>query len=383
MASGAAVIQRESRHGITFSIKWRDHDGRQVWERLGRSPHWNETRAQRELGKRLDQVEREQWRKPGGITFAAFAERFTSDYLPGRNLKPSTVADYGSIITGRLIPFFGDTDIARIDAVAVDAYISHATAGGLTPKTVKNHLGLLRVMFKVARRWRMIHADPVADAETPRVDVPEMSILSETEIATLLSTYRRLEQDAGEKAEWWRLARHVVEFALGTAMRRGEIIGLRWRDVELLERRLHVRETIVRGRTVTPKSRSSRRTMEIGPRTAGVLDDVWMASRYRGDDDLVFGHPLLGTPVDPTKLSRDYMKPALKAAGITKPFRPWHDLRHTALTHEAAAGNPHAYVQAKAGHSQSTITDRYIHAAQVLFPGAAAKGETLMFGVTG
>ena len=87
--------------------------------------------------------------------------------------------------------------------------------------------------------------------------------------------------------------------------------------------------------------------------------------------------------VDPTKLSRDYMLPALKAAAITKPFRPWHDLRHTALTHEAAAGNPHAYVQAKAGHSQSTITDRYIHTAQVLFPGAAEKAEARMFGVAG
>jgi integrase len=74
---------------------------------------------------------------------------------------------------------------------------------------------------------------------------------------------------------------------------------------------------------------------------------------------------------------------ALKATGITKPFRPWHDLRHTALTHEAAAGNPHAYVQAKAGHSQSTITDRYIHAAQVLFPGAAEKAEARMFRVAG
>jgi len=383
MARGNAVVQRHGKQGITFSIKWRDHDGRQCWERLGRSPQWNETRAQRELGKRLDQVEREQWRKPGGTTFVDFAARFTADYLPGRNLKPSTVSDYGSIITGRLIPFFSDTDISRIDAVAIDGYISHATGKGLTPKTVRNHLALLRVMFKVARRWKLIHANPVEDAEMPRVDIPEMSILSESEIAGLLATYRRLEQDAQGDANWWRLGRHVVQFALGTAMRRGEIIGLRWRDLELLERRLHVRETIVRGKLVTPKSRSSRRTMEIGPRTAVVLDDIWKASRYRADDDLVFGHPTLGTAIDPTKLSRDYMRPALKAAGITKPFWPWHDLRHTALTHEAAAGNPHAYVQAKAGHSQSTITDRYIHAAQVLFPGAAEKAEARMFGPVG
>ncbi len=383
MARGAAVIRREGKRGVTFSIKWRDHDGRQCWERLGRAPQWTEAKAQRELGKRLEQVDREQWRKPGGVTFAEFADRFMTGYLPGRNLKPSTVTDYGSIITGRLIPFFGDTDIARIDTVGVDAYIADATSAGLSPKTVKNHLGVLRVMLKVAKRWRLIHSNPVDEAEMPRVDVPEMSVLSDTEIATLLATYRRLERDANGDADWWQLARHVVEFALGTAMRRGEIIGLRWRDVELLDRRLHVRETIVRGLIVTPKSRTSRRTMELRPRTAGVLDEVWKASRYRADDSLVFGHPALGSPIDPTKLSRDYMRPALKAAGITKPFRPWHDLRHTALTHEAAAGNPHAYVQAKAGHSQSTITDRYIHAAQVLFPGAAEKAEARMFGDAG
>jgi integrase len=79
-------------------------------------------------------------------------------------------------------------------------------------------------------------------------------------------------------------------------------------------------------------------------------------------------------------LTRHYLRPALKKAGITKPFRPWHDLRHTAITHEAAAGNPAVYVQMRAGHSQGSVTERYIHAAQVLFPGAAAKGEERIFG---
>ena len=60
------------------------------------------------------------------------------------------------------------------------------------------------------------------------------------------------------------------------------------------------------------------------------------------------------------------MRPALARAKITKPFRPWHDLRHTSLTHEAAAGNLQAYVQLKAGHSQGSITERYIHAARVV-----------------
>jgi integrase len=66
-------------------------------------------------------------------------------------------------------------------------------------------------------------------------------------------------------------------------------------------------------------------------------------------------------------------------AGITKPLRAFHDLRHTALTHDAAAGNPMTYIQHKAGHSQTAITERYIHAAQIQFPGAAARGEARLF----
>jgi integrase len=133
----------------------------------------------------------------------------------------------------------------------------------------------------------------------------------------------------------------------------------------------------------TPKSRSSRRTVHFGEKTSTVFAEQWKASRYRGDEDLVFGHPQLGTPLDPSELTRSYVKPALQKAKITKPLQPWHGLRHTALTMDAAVGNPNAYVQAKAGHSQFSITERYIHAAQVAFPGAVERSEERMFGLSG
>lgn len=381
MARGAAVIRRQGKGGVTWAIKFRDAEGRQVWETLGRSPAWDEPKAQRELGKRLDAVERERWRKPVHVTFGDFAERFRGDYLPGRNLKPSTLIDYTSTLRCHLEPFFGHLELTAIEPSDVDAYIAVKTRD-LSPKTITNHLGLLRVMFKVARRWRLVGSNPLEEIEPPRVESREMNVLTESEIERLLAAYRDLEQETDHGArEWWALTRRLVEVGLGTALRRGELLALRWRDVELLEARLSVKQALVRGRFQTPKSRASRRMIELGPRTVGVLDETWQASRYHGDDDLVFGHPALGTPLDPSKLSRQYMRPALANAGITKPFRPWHDLRHTALTHEAAAGNPQAYVQLKAGHSQGTITERYIHAAQVIFPGAAAKAEARMFGI--
>jgi integrase len=379
--SGAAVIPRQGKGGKSWCIKYRDAAGRQVWETLGREPEWSEARAQRELGKRLDAVERDRWRKPERTTFGEFAVRYEAEYLPGRNLKASTVSDYGSIIHRHLVPHLGHLQLAALEPADVDGYVAAQAAAGLTPKTIRNHLALLRVMLKVARRWRLTRVDPLAEVEPPRAEQPEMQVLTEAEIARLLTAYRELEAEAPwAHREWWALSRRLVEVALGTALRCGELLALRWRDIELLDERLHVREALVRGRFTTPKSKASRRTIGLGPRTAAVLQEQWQASRYRADDSLVFAHPHLGSPLDPAKMSREHMRPALRRAGITKPFRPFHDLRHTALTHEAAAGNPQAYVQAKAGHSQGTITERYIHAAQVAFPDAASRAEERMFG---
>jgi integrase len=380
MPSGAAVIRYDGKTCTTWRIKYRDADGRQVKETLGPEPRWNETRAQRELGKRLDEVERGRWRKPAPLTFRDFAARFQSEYLPGRNLKTSTLVDYELTIRRHLLPAFGDAELRALEPAQLDAYIT-AKTGTLSPKTITNHLRLLGVMFKVALRWRLVDIDPTAAVEAPRAEAPEMQVLSEAEVAHLLAAYVDLAEQPppDTTAEWWALSRRLVVIALGTALRRGELLALGWGDVALLEGRLTVRQSFVRGEFTTPKSRTSRRTIELGAQVLAALNEQWQASRYRTDADLVFGHPALGSPLDPSKLSRDYLRPALKRARIEKPFRVWHDLRHTSLTHEAAAGNPQAYVQHRAGHSQGTITERYIHAAQVLFPGAAEKAEARLF----
>jgi len=179
-------------------------------------------------------------------------------------------------------------------------------------------------------------------------------------------------------ARSWRLARAIVFTALATGLRRGELLGLRWRDVDFNNGLLHVREAIVLGRVETPKTKTSLRTIEVAPRALSVLAAHKSASAFQGDDERVFCHPLLGTPADPSKLSKSFLKPALAQARITKPFRPFHDLRHTAITHEAAAGNPTAYVQLRAGHSSSATTERYIHAAGELSRRGGENGSSAL-----
>jgi integrase len=383
MPRGAAVVRYRGKRGAVWRIKYRDAAGEQMLETLGPEPPWTERKAQRELGKRLAAVD-EGFRKPDRVTFGDFAERFVNDYLPGRKLKPSTVENYGYMLRGHLLPFFGDHALAELEArpELIDAYVAFKAQSGFSAKTIQNHLLLLNVMLRRAIVWRLIRANPVLSIDRPSLVQPEMSVLTETEIARLANAYDEFIAEASEpERQWWSLAKAIVLMALGTALRRGELIGLRWRAVNLLEAKIEVRETFVRGRFTTPKSRASRRVVELGPRTLAVLEEQWQRTAYRGDDDLVFGHPTKGTPLETGKLARRYLKPALARAGIEKPFRPFHDLRHTSLTHAAAAGNPQIYVQARAGHSQGSITERYMHAAQVLFPGAAAKSEERMFGV--
>lgn len=383
MPRGAAVIRYQGKRGVVWRIKYRDAAGKQLMETLGPEPPWNERKATRELGKRLAAVD-DGYRKPERMSFAEFGRRYMEEYVPGRNLKPTTIENYGRDLGCHLLPFFGDISLGKLEAEPglIDAYVALKANEGLAPKTINNHLLLLNVMLRRAIAWRLIRTNPVSHVDRPRLAQPEMMVLTEAEIARLTAAYSELELDARTESDraWWRLARCITLVILGTALRRGEILGLRWRDVNLLERKINVRETYVRGRFTTPKSKASRRTVEFGPRTLTVLEEHWQQAAHKEDDDLVFGHPDLGTPLDPGKLARLHLKPALRRAGIDKPFSPFHGLRHTSLTHAAAAGNPQIYVQMRAGHSHSSITERYMHAAQVLFPGAAERSEARMFG---
>jgi integrase len=376
------VWRYEGTRGVVWRIRYRDASGRRVLETLGREPEWSRKRAEVELRRRLVDVERDGYRKPERVTFEAFAERWLAEYLPSRNLKPTTVKNYTISVRRHLIPFFGSYELSALEQhpELLDRYIAAKLKDGLSAKSIGNTLTDLRLVLKQAVRRRLIRKNPVDDVERPRCERPEMQVLSGAEIARLWTAYGEMEDEASAaERPWWQLARAITFAGLGTAMRRGELLALRWSDVRMLDGVLQVREAFVDGRFTTPKSRSSRRLIELGPRTRELLGTRWQETAFCNEGDLVFCHPTKGTPLDPSKLARVYLRPALRRAGITKPFRPFHDLRHTALTHEAAAGNPMAYVQLKAGHSQSAITERYIHAAQVLFPGAAARGEERMF----
>jgi integrase len=213
----------------------------------------------------------------------------------------------------------------------------------------------------------------------PPLDDVETETLTAEEVARLLTAYRQLAGAAEENERYWyEAARRMTVVALSTGLRRGELLGLRWQDVSLLDQRLQVAQSFVRGEMTTPKSRAGRRVIHLGAHALGALEEQFRGSRYRSAESVVFCHDALGTPLDPSKLAT-FAKAAFKAAGIEKPFRPWHGLRHTALTETAAAGVPSMFVQAKAGHAQASTTERYLHANKTAYPDAAELAEARLF----
>jgi hypothetical protein len=183
-ASSAAkwgrVWRYEGKRGVTWRIRYRDASGRRVLETLGKEPTWNRKRAEAELRKRLVDVERAGYRRPEKLTFAAFTERWLSDYLPARGLKPTTVKSYAAALRCHLLPYFGRYLLTELEQSPeiIDRYVARKMQEGLRPKTISNQIVLLQLMLKRAVRWRLMHSNPVEGCERPRDEHPEMNILT-------------------------------------------------------------------------------------------------------------------------------------------------------------------------------------------------------------
>jgi len=142
-----------------------------------------------------------------------------------------------------------------------------------------------------------------------------------------------------------------------TGLRHGELIALRWRDVDRSVMRVRVRRNYVLGEYGTPKSRRSTRSVPMAAEVGGELDRLFRVSSRRAEDDLVFADPHTGEPLSKAANNRRFRK-ALKAARLDESHRI-HDLRHTFGTRMAAVGTPMRTLQEWMGHRDIATTQRY------------------------
>jgi site-specific recombinase XerD len=384
MPSGAAVTVYEGKRGRTFRVKYRDASGRQVMETLGREADgWTERKAAAELRERLVRVERQRYRRPPPLTFADFTERWIDEHAEARGLKRSTREGYRAIVKRHLLPALGSLKLAAVDVDALERYVARKKKAGLQPRTINRHLNVLSALSKTALRRGLVATNPVVLVERPREPRRRWTILSPAEVGRIERAFTELASEAeGSERAWVEQARVAFLAVLFTGLRRGEVLGLRWRHVFLADpegARLEVRETVVYGRAETPKSERAERTIALGPKLADELFEHRARSAFAGDDERVFCHPETGGVLDHKRYAKT-LDLALAKAKVDKPLRPFHDGRHSSITNAAAAGTPPAALQARAGHSDFSTTQLYIDLAGETFRDEAERLERRLAG---
>jgi integrase len=223
----------------------------------------------------------------------------------------------------------------------------------LSPRTVKHVHRLLHRVLGHATKWGLVKRNVAALTDAPRVPVKEAAALQLTEIPTMLAGLRG------------RMLYPIAVVALGTGMRRGELCGLRWRDVDLDGGSLRVEQSLeqTRGglRFKQPKSARSRRSISLSPAVVAELRAHWKAQQEQRlalglgkapADSLVFAR-WDGKPRSPDKLSTDFSA-TMNRIGL--PHITLHSLRHTHASQLITGGMDILTVSRRLGHGSPAIT---------------------------
>ncbi len=349
------VYRVERSRAPAWYMKYRLPDGRQVQKKLG--PAWTE-RGRPAAGyftKRLaDDALREvlyQARRgtlPSttrtGATFADAAVEYLRYCEHDRGCKPSTLRDYRSNLNAHLLPAFGDRALESITPESIDSW--RQSLPGLSSRTKNKLLVVLGGAMGRAQSVWGLSANPVIAVEKHRTrSSGEIDVFSPEEVMALVRAAGS-EQDAA-----------IFLTAAFTGMRRGELLALRWRDVDFTGSGIRVRASYAAGQLTTPKS-GKVRSVPMAPDIGEALARLGQREHWTGDDDLVFCGEA-GGYLDGSALRRRYAA-ALVRAGL-RPLR-FHDLRHTFGTRMIAKAGIRR-VQEWMGHADIQTTMRYLHYA--------------------
>jgi integrase len=346
---------------VSFAIKFRDADGQQVKRTVGRERD-GVTRKDAEAALRdaLVKVERRGWRKPAPLTFTVASEQWFAEQQTEKRWKPRTVAQYVSI-RRRLDDVFGRMRLADIRPSHVVALKRRMLEEGYSAASVSRDLSVLHSLFQWAVVGEKVDRNPVSGVPHPRAAQRKGSALSPKDVQALARAFTN-EQD-----------RLVFLTLVLTGVRRSELQGLRWADVDLIENRLRVADS---------KTELGVRSIAI---PSGLAERLWehqRATRYNASTDRVFVHPQRGS-VYRYERFREALSAAYKASGMAWPkgLRPFHDLRVSSITNDAIAGANPVALMTKAGHANMTTTRRYLRLAGVVFADEAEALERRMLGL--
>lgn len=410
MSSGT-ITKREGKRGDSWLLRWYYPDPQTGKRRqLYKTVKGSKADARRELNAILSSIDKGEAVAPSKLTLRAFADQWVSG-LEGRGdrIGARTLQGYGDWLRLHVMPTLGDMELQKITGAQIDALYSRLlTAGyvgprrkspgparGLSPRTVLHVHRTLFLMLKAATRLRLIPRNVAEDVDAPRpdkaaqhadrddeniADLGEVKFFEPAECAALLEAFT-IRAGEVEQGDYFRRSMHpLVVLALNSGCRRGELLALRWRDVDLDTGMVSVRGAIEKTKKrgirakAGAKNKSSLRTINISPEACAILrrhrnDQRELALRLGAkypDDCLLFPDILQGGAVsftallDPDEVSREFAK-VMARAGLAG--RTFHSLRHTHATLLIDAGVPIPAVSKRLGHSSiATTIKTYAHA---------------------
>lgn len=303
--------------------------------------------------KALRDLEQGAWVSNSKITMAEYLN-YWLEHVHRASLKETTYGNYKDALSIRIIPTLGYIQVQKLTVRHLQMFYSDLqTKDKLSPARVHYINAILHGALSHAVKEGLVAKNICKDVKLPRLEKSERRVLTLKEASQLLETATN------------ETMKMLLTLAITTGMRKGEMLALKWQDIDWIERQIHIRRNQVRLRgrglvEMEPKTVHSRRTITL---PSFVLD---LLRAYKGsqqevrkeagaswqDKDLIFCNAH-GNYIPPTTLRFWFIK-LLKAANL--PYMRIHDLRHSAVTLLLAMGVPPNVVQEIVGHSHINIT---------------------------
>ena len=343
---GGSLFKRGKRNKVWVARWWEDVIGQDNRiERIRRSqvigpvaeiPTVRE--AKQMLSELLRKVNSGEHRPQAVWTFGRFVEdRWKPDVYP--SLKFSSKKYYDNMVNTHLMPIFGETQLRSITRESVQNFLAAKVESGSSWKTVKHIRTVFGTILEAAVRDDLLISNPVRRTRLPRRGVVDDAAPISPD--SLRSLIEKLEEPS----------RSIAALLVMTGLRIGELLALRWQDVDLDKELLSVNRTVYEGHFDEPKSKRSKRRIPLGPKSLEIFRSLRKAEA--SPSDLIFA-ARNGSPLSRRNLLNRQLKPACKSLGLEG--ANWHWMRHVHATLLDSVGAPLGTVQAILGHASPEVT---------------------------
>jgi integrase len=296
---------------------------------------------------------------------------YTEDYVRAKNLSPNTIKSGIQPIKNHVYKFIGNMAMKDVTYPLIKRTQDHLL-NNMSSNSARVIMKRLRHIFKKAVTWGLISDNPTLRVELPATEEKKAVIMPLRDYKTIM---RRLEfkTTADDDPTHWNrdLIRSmvIIQLAFYQGLRRGEIFGLQWNDIDFEHNTLTVNRQYTGSEMRPPKTRSSYRTIPMQSEVRKTLkrllnimggEETINTVLQRNDVCVIFRWDKLGKPLNPTYWIKSVWMPLQTELGL--PVRTLHSLRHLCATVPIREGNSMAKVQQYMGHANISITvDIYSH----------------------